>query len=74
MTEEAVLIKEKDMADLILQSLFSEETERYFANCDFTSNRMAFLQGMNYAALLCIARLEKYHSVIITYDSEESDG
>lgn len=73
MTEEAVLIKEGDMAALILQSLFSEETEKFFANCDFTSNRMAFLQGMNYAALLCAARLEKYPAIITCNSEEEGE-
>lgn len=64
MDEEVVFIKQKSMGELILNNLFSEETEKFFNNCSFTSDRQAFMQGMNYAALLCSARLEQYPAII----------
>ena len=64
MNEEVVFVKEKDMGELILQNLFSDETEKFFDCCTFESMRMAFMQGMNYAGLLCFARLEKYQAII----------
>lgn len=67
MDQEVVFINQKAMGDLILNNLFSEETEKFYNSCTFTSDRMAFMQGMNYAALLCYARLEPY-PVIIHYE------
>ena len=64
MDEEVVFIKQKSMAELILNNLFSEETEKYYNNCAFTSDRMAFMQGMLYASLLCVAKLEQYPAII----------
>ena len=58
--EYIVFVKQKSIGELILNSLFSEETEKFYNNCAFTSNRMAFMQGMNYAGILCSARLEQY--------------
>lgn len=74
MGEEVVFIKQKDMGELILQNLFSEETEKFFNNCSFASDRMAFMQGMNYAALLCNARLDKYPAIIRHGEPEEADN
>lgn len=62
--EEVVFVNQKDIGKLILENLFSEETEKFYDNCAFTSNRMAFMQGMNYAALLCSAKLEQYPAII----------
>ena len=64
MDEEVVFINQKALGKLILDNLFSEETEKFYNNCAFTSDRMAFMQGMNYAALLCSARLEQYPAII----------
>lgn len=64
MSEEVIFVEQKQIGELILKNLFSEETNRVYDNCKFTSDRMAFMQGMNYAALLCMAKLEQY-SVII---------
>lgn len=64
MDEEAVFINQKSMGELIINNLFSEETEKFYNNCAFTSDRMAFMQGMNYAALLCFAKLEHYPVII----------
>lgn len=64
MDKEDVFVREKDIGELILQNLFSDETEKFFNCCTFASDRMAFMQGMNYAALLCIARLEHYIAII----------
>lgn len=64
MEEEVVFIKQKAIGELILKNLFSEETEKFYNNCAFTSDRMAFMQGMNYAALLCSAKLEQYPAII----------
>jgi len=64
MDETVVFIKQKAMGTLILENLFSEETEKFYNNCDFTSDRQAFMAGMNYAALLCSARLDQYPAVI----------
>ena len=64
MDEEVVFVKQKAIGELILNSLFSEETEKFYKNCAFTSQRMAFMQGMNYAGLLCSAKLEQYPAII----------
>lgn len=64
MGKEDIFVREKDMAELIFQNLFSDETEKFFNCCAFASDRTAFMQGMNYAALLCIARLEHYIAVV----------
>lgn len=64
MDEEVVFIKQKSMGELILNNLFSEETDKYYNNCAFTSDRMAFMQGMIYASLLCVAKLEQYPVII----------
>lgn len=64
MDEEVVFIKQKSMGELILNNLFSEETEKFYNNCVFTSDRQAFMQGMNYAVLLCVAKLEQYPAII----------
>lgn len=70
MDKEDVFVREKDIGELVLQNLFSEETEKFFNCCKFASDRMAFVEGMNYAALLCIAKLEHYIG-IIRYESKE---
>lgn len=64
MKETVVFVREKALGELILENLFSEETERFYNNCAFTSDRQAFMAGMNYAGLLCAARLEHYPAVI----------
>ena len=64
MDEEVVFIKQKALGELILQNLFSEETEKFYNNCVFTSDRMAFSQGMIYAAILCSAKLEQFPAII----------
>ena len=64
MDEEVVFVKQKAVGELILNSLFSEETEKFYNNCALTSQRMAFMQGMNYAGLLCSAKLEQYPAII----------
>ena len=74
MDREVVFVEQKAMMELILQNMFSEETEKFFNNCAFTSDRMAFMQGMNYAALLCSARLEHYVAIIRHDASEEGEG
>ena len=61
MEEEVVLVRQKQICEIILNNLFSEDTDKFFENCKFSSDRMAFMQGMNYAALLCIANLDQYH-------------
>lgn len=68
-----VFVREMDVSELILQNLFSDETEKYFNCCTFTSDRMAFMQGMNYAALLCTARLERYIAIIHPEPPEEEE-
>ena len=72
MKETVVFVKQKDIGMLILENLFSEETEKFFNNCAFTSDRQAFMQGMNYAALLCFARLDHYPAVIY-HEKAEGD-
>lgn len=72
MDEEVVFIKQKSISELILNSLFSEETEKYYNSCTFTSDRMAFMQGMVYASLLCVAKLDQY-PVIIRHSQQEED-
>ena len=51
MDEEVVFIKQKDIGELILDSLFSEETEKFYNNCAFwlvisyeTRNNLLILQ------------------------------
>ena len=72
MDEEVVFINQKSIGKLILENLFSEETEKFYNSCAFTSDRMAFMQGMNYAALLCSARLDQYPA-IIHHESKETE-
>lgn len=72
MNEEVVFVNQKSIGKLILENLFSEETEKFYNNCAFTSDRMAFLQGMNYAVLLCLAKLEQYPAVI-TYETPNEE-
>lgn len=56
-----ILIEQSSLIELIHQNLFSDDTERFFDSCEFSSKRMAFMQGMNYAALLCGSnKIEKY--------------
>ena len=70
--EYTVFVKQKSIGEVILQNLFSKETEAFYNNCSFTSERMAFIQGMNYAALLLSAKLEQYPAVIhVESDKEE---
>lgn len=64
MDEEVVFIKQKSMQELVLNNLFSEETDKFYNSCAFTSDRMAFMQGMLYVSLLCVARLEQYPAII----------
>lgn len=64
MSEEVIFVEYKQIGELILKNLFSEETNRFYDNCKFDSDRMAFMQGMNYAALLCMVKLEKYPAII----------
>lgn len=64
MDEVVVFIEQKSMGELILNNLFSEETDKYYNNCAFTSDRMAFMQGMLYASLLCYAKLKHYPATI----------
>lgn len=73
MKEEVVFVREKQICEIILNNLFSEDTNRFFENCEFSSYRTAFMQGMNYAAILCIAKLDQYLAVIeaITPPKEE---
>lgn len=73
MKETVVFVKQKDIGILILENLFSEETEKFFNNCAFTSDRQAFMQGMNYAALLCSARLDHYPAVIL-HEEDQKGG
>ena len=65
MEEEVVLVRQKQICEIILNNLFSEDTNRFFENCEFSSYRTAFMQGMNYAAILCLAKLDPYHAVIV---------
>ena len=65
MEETVVFVRLNEIGKLILENLFSEETEKFYNNCSFTSDRQAFMQGMNYAALLCSVRLDHYHAVIL---------
>ena len=71
MDEEVVFVMQKQICEIILNNLFSEDTNRFFENCEFSSNRAAFMQGMNYAAILCIAKLDKYHAVIVHEPQKE---
>ena len=64
--EYIIFVKQKSIGEVILQNLFSKETEAFYNNCSFTSDRMAFIQGMNYAALLLSTKLEQYPAIIHT--------
>ncbi len=64
-------MKEKQICEIILDNLFSEDTNRFFDNCEFSSYRTAFMQGMNYAAMLCIAKLNQYPAAIVQELSQE---
>ena len=74
MKETVVYVKQKDIGKLILENLFSEETEKFYNNCAFTSDRQAFMQGMNYAALLCSVKLDYYLAIIRHGEAEKSEG
>lgn len=74
MDKEVVFIEQKAMGELILNNLFSEETDKYYNNCAFTSDRMAFEQGMLYASLLCVAKLPQYPAIIRHEPSQEEGG
>lgn len=66
-----ILVDQSSLMELISDNLFSDKTQEFFDSCEFASERMAFMQGMNYAALLCGSNnLEKY---IIT-SKEKSEG
>lgn len=73
MNETVIFVKQKDIGKLILENLFSEETEKFYSNCTFTSDRQAFMQGMNYAALLCLAKLDYYPTVIRHEEAKENE-
>ena len=73
MNETVIFVKQKDITKLILENLFSEETEKFYNNSTFTSDRQAFMQGMNYAALLCIAKLDYYSAVIKHEETEDGE-
>lgn len=73
MDEEVVFVNQKCIGKLILENLFSEETEKFYKNCTFTSDRMAFMQGMYYVALLCSAKLEQYPAIIHHKSNEAED-
>ena len=72
MDEVVIFVKQKCIGKLILENLFSEETEKFYNNCAFSSNRIAFMQGMNYAALLCGAKLDQY-TAIIHHESKKEE-
>ena len=63
MKEEVVFVRENQICEIILNNLFSKDTNRFFENCEFSSYRTAFMQGMNYATILLIANLDQYHAV-----------
>ena len=60
MVDGVPFVRLTQVAEVILENLFSDTTENYFNNMEFPSMRMAFLQGMNYAGLLCMGRLDQY--------------
>ena len=72
MDEEVVFVRQKQIGEIILDNLFSEDTNRFFGNCRFSSDRMVFMQGMNYAAILCTAKLDQYPAVIV-HDSPKEE-
>ena len=72
MTEEVVFVKQKQICEIILDNLFSEDTNKFLENCSFSSNQMAFVQGMNYAAMLCIAKCDQY-PVVITHELPQKE-
>lgn len=63
--EDVVFVRQKQLCEIILNNLFSEDTNRFFENCEFSSYRTAFMQGMNYAAILCNAKLDQYPAVMV---------
>ena len=66
-----ILVEQSSLIELINQNLFSDDTERFFNSCEFSSERMAFMQGMNYAALLCGSnKIEKYFVHIKEYKAK----
>jgi hypothetical protein len=66
-----ILIDQSSLIELISDNLFSDKTQEVFDSCEFASDRMAFMQGMNYAALLCGSNsLEKY----VGTNKEKSEG
>jgi len=71
--EYIVFVKQKSIGEVILQNLFSKETEAFYNNCSFTSERMAFTQGMNYAALLLSTKLEQYPAIIHTETDKDGE-
>ncbi len=71
MDKEVVFVRQNQICEIILNNLFSEDTNRFFENCEFSSYRTAFVQGMNYAALLCNANLDQYHAVIVPEPTKE---
>jgi len=74
MSEEVVFVRQKQICEIILNNLFSEDTNRFFENCEFSSDRMAFMQGMNYAALLCNTKLDQYPVLITVRDNGEKEN
>lgn len=67
-----ILVDQSSLIELISENLFSEKTQKFFDSCEFASERMAFMQGMNYAALLCGSNsLEKY---VVTHKEKSEDG
>lgn len=67
-----ILVDQSSLIGLINNNLFSEETQKFFDSCEFASERMAFMQGMNYAALLCGSNsLEKY---VIIHKEKSGSG
>ena len=71
MKEEVVFVRENQICEIILNNLFSEDTNRFFENCEFSSYRTAFMKGMKYAAILLIAKLDQYHAVIVNESPKE---
>ena len=73
MDEEVVLVREEQICEIILNNLFSEDTNRFFENCEFSSYRTAFMQGMNYAAILCVTKLDQYLAVKVHEPPQEKN-
>lgn len=72
MEEEVVFVKEKQICEIILNNLFSEDTNRVFDNYEFSSYRTAFALGMNYAAMLCVAKLDQY--IVVVHEPPQEEG